>query len=93
MSAFTQCFYCTCTSQWYVQTYGIEKKNAGGRQPDVLQQVTVQIQSNAECTKNYGKDAPGGIVDHMICAAYPGKDSCSVRMIHYYQDCTTSYNN
>ncbi|EFX75607.1 hypothetical protein DAPPUDRAFT_107786 [Daphnia pulex] len=49
----------------------------GGRQPDVLQQVTVQIQSNAECKKNYGKDAPGGIVDHMICAAYPGKDSCS----------------
>jgi hypothetical protein len=58
--------------------------NPGGRQPDVLQQVTVQIQSNAECKKNYGKDAPGGIVDHMICAAYPGKDSCSVRKINYF---------
>ncbi|KAI9553933.1 hypothetical protein GHT06_019204 [Daphnia sinensis] len=49
----------------------------GGRQPESLQQVTVQIQSNAECKRNYGKDAPGGIVDHMICAAYPGRDSCS----------------
>lgn len=44
----------------------------------MLQQVTVQVQSNDECKRRYGKDAPGGIVDHMLCAAYPGKDSCSV---------------
>lgn len=49
----------------------------GGSQPSVLQQVTVLVQSNTECKKNYGNDAPGGIVDHMICAAYPNKDSCS----------------
>ena len=50
----------------------------GGSQPSVLQQVTVQIITNEKCKSDYGKDAPGGIVDHMICAAYPGKDSCSV---------------
>ncbi len=50
----------------------------GGGQPSVLQQVTVQIIANEVCKANYGSDAPGGIVDHMICAAYPGKDSCSV---------------
>lgn len=51
----------------------------GGGQPSVLQQVTVQIITNAKCKSSYGSDAPGGIVDHMLCAAYPGKDSCSVR--------------
>lgn len=49
----------------------------GGPQPSVLQQVTVEVQSNDECKRRYGKDAPGGIVPHMLCAAYPGKDSCS----------------
>ena len=50
----------------------------GGSQPSVLQQVTVRIQTNDECKKNYGNDAPGGIVDHFLCAANPGRDSCSV---------------
>jgi len=49
----------------------------GGSQPSVLQQVTVRIQTNDECKKNYGNDAPGGIVDHFLCAANPGRDSCS----------------
>lgn len=49
----------------------------GGSQPSVLQQVTVQIITNQKCKSDYGSDAPGGIVDHMLCAAYPGKDSCS----------------
>lgn len=50
----------------------------GGGQPNVLQQVTVQIMTNDKCKSMYGSDAPGGIVDHMLCAAYPNKDSCSV---------------
>ena len=50
----------------------------GGSQPTALQQVTVQVITNERCKNNYGSDAPGGIVDHMLCAAYPGKDSCSV---------------
>ena len=45
--------------------------------------MTVLVQTNAECKKNYGNDAPGGIIDSMICAAYPGKDSCSVRTLVY----------
>lgn len=49
----------------------------GGGQPSVLQQVTVQIMTNDKCKNMYGSDAPGGIVDHMLCAAYPNKDSCS----------------
>lgn len=52
----------------------------GGVQPDVLQQVTVRVTSNAECQKKYGTDAPGGIARHMMCAASTGKDACSVRM-------------
>ena len=58
---------------------------SGGSQPSVLQQVTVRVQTNDECKKNYGGDAPGGIVDHFLCAANPGRDSCSVRYItHRY---------
>ncbi|XP_046654787.1 trypsin-1-like isoform X1 [Daphnia pulicaria] len=49
----------------------------GGSQPNALQQVTVQIIANSKCKSSYGSDAPGGIVDHMLCAAYPGKDACS----------------
>jgi len=48
----------------------------GGGQPTSLQQVTVKVQDNSECKRRYGSNAPGGIIDTMICAAYPGKDSC-----------------
>ena len=54
-------------------------KTLGGGQPSVLQQVTVQVIPNSECKQKYGSDAPGGIIDSFLCAAYPGKDSCSVR--------------
>ncbi|XP_046655025.1 trypsin alpha-3-like [Daphnia pulicaria] len=49
----------------------------GGSQPNALQQVTVQIIANSKCKSSYGSDARGGIVDHMLCTAYPGKDACS----------------
>ncbi|EFX71073.1 hypothetical protein DAPPUDRAFT_256105 [Daphnia pulex] len=45
----------------------------GGSQPNALQLVTVQIIANSKCKSSYGSDAPGGIVDHMLCAAYPAK--------------------
>ncbi|XP_046451630.1 trypsin-1-like isoform X2 [Daphnia pulex] len=46
----------------------------GGFQSAVLQQVTVQLMTNAKCQSFYaGKDK---IFDHMMCAAAPGKDSC-----------------
>lgn len=44
--------------------------------PTSLQQVTVRVQTNAECRKSYGSEAPGGILDNMLCAASPNKDSC-----------------
>jgi hypothetical protein len=51
----------------------------GGFQSAVLQQVTVQLMTNAKCQSFYaGKDK---IFDHMMCAAAPGKDSCQVRKI------------
>ncbi|KAI9553935.1 hypothetical protein GHT06_019206 [Daphnia sinensis] len=48
-----------------------------GIQPNVLQQVTVRIKTNAQCKKDYGTDAPGGIANHMLCAGTAGKDACS----------------
>ena len=49
-----------------------------GPQPDILQEITVKIWDNKECKDTYGPAAPGGIMDHMLCAGQAGKDSCSV---------------
>jgi hypothetical protein len=48
--------------------------------PISLQQVTVKVQTNAECQRSYQIDAPGGINDNMLCAASPQKDSCMVKL-------------
>lgn len=48
-----------------------------GPQPSVLQKVMVPIWSNQQCRQKYGGSAPGGIVDHMICAGKDAMDSCS----------------
>jgi len=48
-----------------------------GPQPNTLQEMTVKIWNNAECKQTYGNAAPGGIMDHMLCAGKQGKDSCS----------------
>ncbi|XP_060537107.1 proclotting enzyme [Cylas formicarius] len=48
-----------------------------GPQPSVLQEVNIPIWSNRDCKLKYGHAAPGGIVDHMICAGQANKDSCS----------------
>jgi secreted trypsin-like serine protease len=48
-----------------------------GPQPDVLMEVTVKIWDNKVCKETYGPAAPGGIMDHMMCAGQKGKDSCS----------------
>lgn len=37
----------------------------------------VPIWSNQQCRQKYGGAAPGGIVDHMICAGRDAMDSCS----------------
>jgi hypothetical protein len=51
---------------------------AGGHQPDTLQEVNVLIWTNAACRSKYGPSAPGGIVEHFLCAGDNGHDSCSV---------------
>ena len=38
--------------------------------------MTVRIVPESECQKKYGSQYD--IVDHMLCAASPGKDSCQV---------------
>lgn len=48
-----------------------------GPQPDILREVTVKIWDNPTCKDTYGNAAPGGIMDHMLCAGQKGKDSCS----------------
>ncbi|XP_041975443.1 proclotting enzyme-like [Aricia agestis] len=48
-----------------------------GPQPSILQEVTIPIWSNQECRAKYGSAAPGGIVDHMLCAGKASMDSCS----------------
>ena len=47
--------------------------------PQILQKAYLQIRGLDDCRKNFGTKAPGGIVDHFICAYAPGKDACSVR--------------
>lgn len=53
----------------------------GGPQPAVLQKVNVPVWTNQECKYKYGAAAPGGIVDHFLCAGKAAKDSCSVSEI------------
>ena len=55
-----------------------------GPQPDILREVTVKIWDNPTCKDTYGNAAPGGIMDHMLCAGQKGKDSCSVSWIQTY---------
>ncbi|CAH1989251.1 unnamed protein product [Acanthoscelides obtectus] len=48
-----------------------------GPQPAVLQEVNIPIWNNRDCKLKYGPAAPGGIVEHMICAGRANRDSCS----------------
>ncbi|XP_016961686.1 serine proteinase stubble [Drosophila biarmipes] len=48
-----------------------------GPQPSILQKVDIPIWANSECARKYGRAAPGGIIESMICAGQAAKDSCS----------------
>ncbi|XP_055903581.1 serine proteinase stubble [Eupeodes corollae] len=48
-----------------------------GPQPSVLQKVSIPIWSNLDCARKYGRAAPGGIIDSMLCAGQAARDSCS----------------
>ncbi|XP_073957733.1 CLIP and Tryp_SPc domain-containing lethal (2) k05911 [Choristoneura fumiferana] len=49
----------------------------GGTQPAELQEVSIPIWTNNDCRLKYGAAAPGGIVEHMLCAGKASMDSCS----------------
>jgi len=49
----------------------------GGGQPAKLHEVDVTVWSNDECGRKYNNRIPGKIVNTMICAADPSRDSCS----------------
>jgi len=49
----------------------------GGSQPSNLMKVDVHVWTNERCKNSYGSSAPGGITNHMLCAADPNRDSCS----------------
>jgi hypothetical protein len=51
-------------------------KCLGGNPADVLQQVTLQIITNAKCKASFPD-----LLTTMLCAIAPGKDSCQVRLI------------
>ena len=63
--------------------WGSLKEN--GPQPNILQEVTVRVWDNKVCKDTYGPAAPGGIMDHMLCAGQKGKDSCSVSPTYLIQ--------
>ena len=50
----------------------------GGQQPSALREVEVKVWSNSDCGAKYNNRIPGRIMESMICAANPNKDSCSV---------------
>ena len=43
--------------------------------------VDVKVWSNEDCKESYGRSAPGGITDHMLCAGGNDKGSCFVSSI------------
>lgn len=56
-----------------------------GPQPAILQKVQIPIWTNAECAQKYGRAAPAGIIDSMICAGQAAKDSCSVSLLFFFK--------
>lgn len=54
-----------------------------GPLPDVLQQATVKIISNADCQASYN-NLGVTIKDNMICAAAPGISSCFVTHFFFF---------
>lgn len=61
-----------------VLPYNVTFHVLDGQQPAVLQEVNIPIWTNGNCKQKYGAAAPGGIVDHMLCAGEAARDSCSV---------------
>ena len=52
---------------------------SGGQISNVLLEVRVEIWSNAECSNQY-KKIGDTILDTMLCAGSPGRDTCQVKI-------------
>lgn len=66
--------------RWYFQNLynQLFRAISDGPQPSILQKVQIPIWANNECARKYGRAAPGGIIESMICAGQAARDSCSV---------------
>ena len=51
---------------------GWGKLSSNGKQPNILQEVDLNVLTNEQCRRSYGN----GITREMICASAKGKDSC-----------------
>ena len=64
-------------------SYGIASgwgdTRSGGQISNVLLEVRVEIWSNAECSNQYEKIGDT-ILDTMLCAGSPGRDTCQVKI-------------
>lgn len=58
-----------------VTVIGMGTTSSGGVTPNVMQEVTVDYITNADCCTSYGYWC-GEITNNMMCAARPGQDSC-----------------
>ena len=52
---------------------------SGGQRATVLLEVRVEIWSNAKCSNQY-KKIGDTILDTMLCAGSPGRDTCQVKI-------------
>lgn len=59
-----------------VTVVGMGATFSGGQTSDVLQEVTVDYITNAECCSSATQYECGDITENMMCAARAGKDSC-----------------
>ena len=57
---------------------GFGRLASGGSTPNTMQKVVVNYVSNEECVSPNTEYDPSDITSAMLCAAFPGKDSCQV---------------
>ena len=66
-------------------TFGFGTLTSGGTTPNIMQEVTIDYITNADCVNSYGY-ASNEIDASMICAGRAGKDSCQVIICLFFLD-------
>jgi hypothetical protein len=61
-------------------TFGFGTLTSGGTSPNIMQEVTIDYITNADCVNSYGYSS-SEIDSSMICAGRAGKDSCQVMFL------------